>query len=104
MLSVTVFYIFMNNIERLRPEGNSHHESAEHDKVLEGMFAEVEGEIVKILSADEDEKMATIQYGKDGDTDGISFEKLRTLKTSERVVAEWESVNKRDASEDRLAA
>ena len=61
ILSVTVFYIFMSNIERLRPEGNSHYEGAEHDKVLEGMFAEVEGEIVKILSVDDrgKEKEAT---------------------------------------------
>ena len=94
----------MEKVKQFQSRENFNHESAEHDKVLVDMFAEVGGEIVKIISVDDGKKEATVQFGKNGDTEGVSFNKLRTLKTTERVASKWGGIDEQNLSEEKLAA
>ena len=96
--------IFMGGIEEFKPKATSPYESADHNKVLAGMFAELEGGIVKIISVDDPEQIAMVQFGKGGDTEWVPFGELRTLKYSDNLSAEWEGRGKQNVSEDTLAA
>lgn len=65
-------------------------EQAEHDKVLVGMYAEVDGEIVKIVSVDNKANVAVVQFGEGGDTEPVKFEELTTLIATANVVDRFE--------------
>lgn len=70
------------------PFGNNDR-AAEHTKMLPGMYARVEGELVKILSTDERSKTAAVQFGEQGDVEHISYDKLATLVTTDAITDEW---------------